>query len=95
MNLDTYNKMDDKTKKVVDEIGHEYASVYAAMLNDDVEKVRKLWAGDLGVTVTPFPTDGLDKIVNSSKVQAVRNEWINRARQLDVPVREITSALQP
>lgn len=95
MNLDTYYSMDSQTQKIVDAIGHEYASTYAAMLNDDVQKVRQLWKGELAVNVTPFSSEGLNDIINNDKVQAVRNEWKKRAIQFGIPAEEITSALEP
>jgi TRAP-type C4-dicarboxylate transport system substrate-binding protein len=95
MNLDTYNDMDSETRTVVDQLGHEYATVYNEMLQQDIDHVLTLWKEELGVEVIPFPQDGIDLIVNSEKVQAVRQEWAERARQFDVPTEEIIAELQP
>ncbi|WP_445682523.1 TRAP transporter substrate-binding protein DctP [Radicibacter daui] len=94
MNLDSYNNMDEATRKVVDGLNHDYAVTYSKMLDEDNEKTRAEWKG-MGVTVMPFDQNALADAVKSDKVQAVREQWISRAKALGVPTDEIVKELQP
>ncbi len=94
MNLDTYNAMDDETRAVVDQLGHDYLIEYSNMLEQDAARVRELWKGDLGVEVIDFPAGELEALVNDPKVQAVREEWVEKAKALDVPVDDVVAKLK-
>jgi TRAP-type C4-dicarboxylate transport system substrate-binding protein len=93
MNLDSYNALDAETRAVVDQLGHDYLMEYSRMLDEDDARVRKLWQGDLGVEVIDFPAGELEALVADDKVQAVRNEWIEKAKALDLPVDDIVAKL--
>lgn len=93
MNLDSYNNMDEETRAVVDQLGKDYLDKYSSMLAEDDARVRELWKGDLGVEVVAFPGDELIALVNDPKVQAVRDEWIEKAKTVDLPVEEIVQSL--
>ncbi|MCG6903262.1 MAG: hypothetical protein LJE68_11330, partial [Rhodobacter sp.] len=94
MNLDSYNAMDDETRAVVDQLGHDYLIEYSKMLEEDAARVRELWKGDLGVEVIDFPAGELEALVNDPKVQAVREEWVEKAKALDVPVDDVVAKLK-
>ncbi|MEZ5931970.1 MAG: TRAP transporter substrate-binding protein DctP [Alphaproteobacteria bacterium] len=94
MNLDSYNAMDDETRAVVDQLGKDYLVEYARLLDEDVARVRELWEGDLKVEVMPFPRDEMAKVVDDERVQAVREEWVEKAGVLGVPGEEIAEALK-
>lgn len=94
MNLDSYNRMDDETRKVVDGLNHDYAVTYSAMLDEDNQATREEWKS-MGVEVLPFDQDALKEVIKSPKVQAVREQWIARANSLGVPAAEIVKQLEP
>ncbi|MBP1853417.1 C4-dicarboxylate TRAP transporter substrate-binding protein [Rhizobium halophytocola] len=94
MNLDTYNNMDEATRKVVDQLNHDYSVTYNKMLEDDINAVREAWKKD-GVTVIDFDKNALDDVVKSDAVQAVRQQWIKRAEAAGVEPDEIVKQLQP
>lgn len=94
MNLDSYTLMDAETRAVVDQLGHDYLVEYSRMLDDDGARVRELWKGDLAVEVIAFPAGELEALVADEKVQAVRQEWIEKAKALDVPVDDVVGMLQ-
>ena len=94
MNLDSYNAMDDDTRAVVDQLGHDYLLEYSSMLDDDAVRVRDLWNGDLGVEVIDFPTAEFEALVANERVRAVRQEWIDKATALGVPAAVIVDKLK-
>lgn len=94
MNLDSYNSMDDETRAVVDQLGHDYLIEYGRMLDEDAARVLELWKGDLGVEVVEFPAEELKTLVNDPNVQAVRTEWVEKARAVDLPVDDVLAKLK-
>ncbi|MDY6960350.1 MAG: hypothetical protein SV862_00420, partial [Pseudomonadota bacterium] len=94
INIDTYNAMDEETRGVLDQLGKDYIVEYGRMLSKDEGRVRELWNGELGVTVTPFPAEELSAIVADPKVQAVRAEWREKAEAANLPVEEIIDDLE-
>ncbi|CCF18322.1 putative TRAP-T dicarboxylate transporter DctP subunit [Pseudorhizobium banfieldiae] len=94
INLDTYKGMDEETRATLDQLGKDYMVEYGRMLADDEKRVRDLWNGDLGVTVTPFPAEHLKPILEDPKVKAVREEWQAKAEAAGLPVDKIVSDLQ-
>ncbi len=93
MNLDSYNAMDEGTQAVLNQLGQDYLVEYSQMLGKDAVRVRDLWQGELGVEVIAFPAEQLQALVADQKVQAVRNEWIEKAKALDLPVEEVLEKL--
>ncbi|MCP1200584.1 TRAP transporter substrate-binding protein DctP [Notoacmeibacter sp. MSK16QG-6] len=94
MNLNSYEAMDEETRAVVDQLGHDYLIEYSRMLDEDDTRVRELWKGDLGVEVIDFPEGELEALVDNEGVQAVRAEWVEKAEALDVPVEDIVGRLK-
>ncbi|WP_136635288.1 C4-dicarboxylate TRAP transporter substrate-binding protein [Pseudooceanicola onchidii] len=94
MNLDTYNGMDDETKAVVDQLGKDYLVEYSRVLDEDAARVREMWTGDLGVEVVSFPTEELMGAIEDEGVQAVRQEWIDKATAAGLPADEIVKNFQ-
>ncbi|MEI4470125.1 C4-dicarboxylate TRAP transporter substrate-binding protein [Frigidibacter sp. MR17.24] len=94
MNLDSYMGLDDETRAVIDQLGHDYMEEYAAMLEQDETTVREAWKGDLGVTVAEFPADELAPLIEDPGVQAVRAEWQAKAEAAGLPVDEIVAKLR-
>jgi TRAP-type transport system periplasmic protein len=93
MNLDAYNALDDETRAVVDQLGKDYLVEYNRLLGEHAAHVRELWAGELAVKVSDFPLGELEALVSDPKVQAVREEWIAKARAVDLPLDGILSDL--
>ncbi|MBW8639981.1 C4-dicarboxylate TRAP transporter substrate-binding protein [Hoeflea sp. WL0058] len=94
MNLDSYNGMDDETKAIVDQLGKDYLVEYARVLDEDRARVGELWKGDLGVEVIEFPQDELLAVIDDAGIQAVRQEWIDKANAAGLPADEIVSNLK-
>jgi TRAP-type transport system periplasmic protein len=93
MNLDSYNKMDAETRAVVDQLGKDYLTTYVKMLDEDANTVMEKWK-TMGVTVVPFPKTDMSEVIKNPKVQAVRQQWISKAKAVGVPAEEIVSELQ-
>ncbi|OJH43326.1 TRAP transporter substrate-binding protein DctP [Paracoccus sp. SM22M-07] len=94
MNLDSYNGLDDETKTVIDQLGKDYMVEYSKMLAEDEKTVREAWAGDLGVSVSEFPADELTPLIEDAGVQAVREEWVQKAEDAGLPAEAIVEKLQ-
>lgn len=94
VNLSSYNAMDDETKAVVDQLGKDYLVEYNRVLDEDIARVKEEWKGDLGVEVVAFPAEEIIGLVQDPKVQAVRNEWIEKAKAAGVDPAEIVSELE-
>ncbi|OHZ02710.1 TRAP transporter substrate-binding protein DctP [Salinicola sp. MIT1003] len=94
INLDTYRAMDDATRAVVDELGHEYVYQYAGMLQDDIRDVRKEWK-ESGVEIIKIPDFDMEQLVQSPQVRGIRQEWIEHADELGVPAESIAEQLRP
>lgn len=94
MNLDSYNSMDDETKAIVDQLGKDYLVEYARVLDEDDARVRELWKGDIGVEVIPFPEDELLSVIDDEGIQAVRQEWIEKAKAAGLPAEDIVENMQ-
>lgn len=94
MNLDSYNGMDDETRAIVDQLGKDYLQEYSDMLEEAETSAREAWKGDLGVTVTAFSEDELTGLVDDEGVQAVREEWKQKATAVELPVDVIVNKLQ-
>jgi TRAP-type C4-dicarboxylate transport system substrate-binding protein len=94
MNLESYKGMDDETKAIVNQLGHDYLVEYTRLLTEDAARVRELWAGDLGVEIVAFPREELIGLVSDERIQAVRKEWLDKANALGVPAEEIAAGLQ-
>lgn len=94
MNLDSYNGMDDETRGIVDQLGKDYLIEYTRILDEDAARVREEWKGDLGVEVIPFPRDQLAGIVDDAGIQAVREEWIAKAKGTGMETDAIVNELK-
>ena len=93
MNLDSYNGLDPEARAVVDQLTKDYTAEYTKMLDEDTKRVFEHWKA-MGVTMIPFPKDGINKIIEDKRVQAVRQQWIEQAKQLSVPAEKIAAELR-
>ena len=93
MNLDTYNSMDEKTKQVIDDLGQQYALHYAIELNKLVDEIRQGWE-EKGVEYIEFSADDMQPLIDSPGVQGIRQEWIDRAKEMGVPAEQIAKELK-
>ncbi|MCR4265173.1 C4-dicarboxylate TRAP transporter substrate-binding protein [Nitratireductor sp. ZSWI3] len=93
MNLDSYNGLDEKTRTVVAQLGEDYLAEYSRMIDEDTTRVQEIWKAELGVEVVKFPKGELEALVDDPKVQAVRAEWIEKAKAAGLPVDAILEKL--
>jgi len=93
MNLSTYNKLDAATRKVVDEIGKEYVTVYNRMVEEDIQSVMTQWK-KMGVEVIDFDYGDMKALMNNAGIVAVRKTWADRAKSLGVDPEPILKQLQ-
>ncbi len=94
MNLDTYEGMDPDLQAIVDRLGKDYLQEYVRVLEEDRQRVLELWDTEMGVEVVDFPDEDLTALVEDPGVQAVRQEWIDKAEAAGLQVDEIVSELQ-
>ena len=94
MNLDSYNGLDEETRAVVDQLGKDYLVEYTRILDEDAARVRELWKGEMGVEVLAFPREELRAAIDAPGVQAVRQEWIDKAEALGLPTDAIVEQLR-
>jgi TRAP-type C4-dicarboxylate transport system substrate-binding protein len=93
MNLQSYKKLDEQTRSILDGLGREYAMRYTTELDIIGKKVIEGWKKK-GVTVIKLPKDSFTKLVNFPAVQAVRKKWVEKAKATGVPAEEIVKDLQ-
>ncbi|WP_417686621.1 C4-dicarboxylate TRAP transporter substrate-binding protein [Roseibium sp.] len=93
MNLDTYNGMDEGTRAVVDQLGHDYAKNYADELDATIAAVRDGWP-EKGVEVIQFPQEELIAVIGDERIQSVRKEWLDRANAAGLPADDIAAELK-
>jgi TRAP-type transport system periplasmic protein len=79
MNLNSYKKLDDQTRAIIDGLGREYAMRYTVTLDVLTEKILAGWKKK-GVTITHLPKNSLDKALEFPAVKAVRAKWIEKAK---------------
>jgi TRAP-type C4-dicarboxylate transport system substrate-binding protein len=94
MNLDSYNALDDETRTIVDQLGEDYLVEYTRLLDADIARVTELWRGELGVETIAFPDEELIALVEDPKVQAIRAEWIEKAKAAGVNPTDIVAKLK-
>ena len=94
VNLSSYTAMDAETKAVVDQLGKDYLVEYNRVLDEDIARVKDEWKGDLGVEIIDFPPEQIISLVQDPKVQAVRKEWMEKAKAAGVDPTEIVSELE-
>jgi len=79
MNLNSYKKLDDQTRAVLDGLGREYAMRYTVDLDVLTKKILAGWK-QKGVTVIHMPKNAFDKVIDFPAVKAVREKWIEKAK---------------
>lgn len=93
MNLDSYKKLDDQTRAILDGLGQEYAMRYATDLSILTKKILEDWKKK-GVTVTQLPKEQFAKVLDFPAVKAVREKWIAKAKAAGVPAEEIAEGFK-
>lgn len=88
MNLNSYKKLDEQTRSILDGLGREYAMRYTTELDIIGKKVRQGWKKK-GVTVIKLPKDSFTKLVSFPAVQAVRKKWTEKAKAAGLSPSEI------
>ena len=93
MNLDSYKKLDDQTRAILDGLGQEYAMRYTTDLDILTKKIYADWKKK-GVTVTRLPKEQFAKVLDFPAVKAVRDKWIARAKAAGVPAEDIAEGFK-
>jgi TRAP-type C4-dicarboxylate transport system substrate-binding protein len=88
MNLNSYKKLDEQTRSILDGLGREYAMRYTTDLDILTKKIREGWKKK-GVTVIHLPKEQFARVIDFPAVQAVRKKWIEKAKAAGVPAEEI------
>lgn len=78
MNLNSYKKLDDQTRSILEGLGREYPIRWSTELDLFAQKVYADWKKQ-GVTVIHLPANSLDAAMKDPGVQAVRKKWIAKA----------------
>ncbi|HUZ34053.1 MAG TPA: C4-dicarboxylate TRAP transporter substrate-binding protein [Xanthobacteraceae bacterium] len=79
MNLNSYNALDPQTKAILDGLGREYAMRYTVTLDVLTQQILAGWKKN-GVTITHLPANSLNAARKDPGVQAVRQEWMAKAK---------------
>jgi TRAP-type transport system periplasmic protein len=79
MNLNSYKKLDEETRSVLDGLGREYAMRYTVTLDVLTQKILAGWK-EKGVHVVHLPANSLDQVLEDPGVQAVRQKWVEKAK---------------
>ncbi len=93
MNLNSYKKLDEQTRSIIDGLGREYAMRYTTELDIIGKKVMEEWPKK-GVTVIKLPKEAFTKLVDFPAVQAVRKKWVEKAKAAGVPAEAIVKDLE-
>jgi TRAP-type transport system periplasmic protein len=78
MNLNSYKKLDDQTRAILDGLGREYAMRYTVTLDVLTQKILAGWKKK-GVQVIHLPANAFDNVAKDAGVQAVRKKWVEKA----------------
>lgn len=92
MNRNSYNKLDEVTRAILEGIGSEYLVKYANLMEIDTGRVKDTWKKKMGVTIVPFPREDVAKASESELVQNVRKEWIEKAKKQGLAAAEDIAA---
>jgi TRAP-type C4-dicarboxylate transport system substrate-binding protein len=84
VNLKSYNKLPPDVQAILMGLGQEYLVQWAKILEIQIEKVKQMWKGKMGVEIIPFPQDVLAKVAASEGVKAIHKDWVNRAKERGV-----------
>ncbi len=94
MNRKYYNSLDEKTKKVLDQIGRENAANFASQIEPIVADLKKQWASSKnGVQIIEFPQNAFVDVINDPGIQALRQKWIVQANKAGLPGDELIKPL--
>lgn len=94
MNRKYYNSLDEKTKKVLDQIGRENAANFASQIEPIVADLKKQWASSKnGVQIIEFPQNAFVDVINDPGIQALRQKWIVQANKAGLPSDELIKPL--
>ncbi len=88
MNRESFNKLDEQTQAIMVGLGREYLIEYVNTLYNLTDEILEEWK-TTGVQVLPFPADVVEKAVASEGVQAVRQQYVERASAAGIPAAEM------
>ncbi len=88
VNLDSYNKLDEETRKILFQLGRDYMDYFVDVLYKMTDDIKGDWT-KLGIQVLPFPAAPVAKAVQSEGVQAIRKQFVDRAIAKSVSAAEM------
>jgi TRAP-type C4-dicarboxylate transport system substrate-binding protein len=88
VNLNTYNKLDEETRKILFQLGRDYMDHFVDVLYKMTDDIKADW-GKLGIQVLPFPAAPVAKAVKSEGVQKIRQQFVDRATAKGIPAAEM------
>jgi len=88
MNRESYEKLDEQTRAILDGLGREYLVQYVNTLYNLTEQILEEWK-DIGVQVLPFPESVVAEAARSEGVQKVRQQYVERATAAGIPAAEM------
>lgn len=93
MNLDEYNGLDDETKAVLDDLGKQNTANFVGFLSPIADRILEGWK-EKGVEYIEFPQDAFAGVIENEKIQALRQQWVDRATAAGVPGEKIADELK-
>lgn len=94
MNMEKFNALPKNVQTALLDIGKEYLPRYCDALNAAEQEIRKRWADTGKVEVIQFPAAEFTKVIAKDPgIQAVRDEWVKRAKAQGVDTAPIVDAL--
>ncbi|MCB1741413.1 MAG: C4-dicarboxylate TRAP transporter substrate-binding protein [Gammaproteobacteria bacterium] len=88
MNRNSYEKLDEQTRAILEGLGREYVVEYVKVLHQLTDQILAEWKSS-GIEVIPFPDEPIAKAARSEGVQSVRAEWVKKASATGVPAAEM------
>jgi TRAP-type transport system periplasmic protein len=88
VNLDSYNKLDEETRKILFQLGRDYMDHFVDVLYQLTDEIKEDWK-KTGVQILPFPAGPVAEAVRSEGVQKVRRQFIERATAQGLPGAEM------
>jgi TRAP-type C4-dicarboxylate transport system substrate-binding protein len=88
VNLDTYNNLDEETRKILFQLGRDYMDHFVDVLYKMTDDIKGEWKSK-GIEVLPFQAAPVAKAVQSEGVQSIRKQFVDRATAQGVPAAEL------
>jgi TRAP-type C4-dicarboxylate transport system substrate-binding protein len=88
MNLNSYKKLDEQTRSILDGLAQEYPMRWATEIDMFNKKVYADWKKQ-GVTVIRLPADSLNAAMKDPGVKAVQQKWVDKAKAAGLSAEQV------